>query len=188
MGRLSDARPHIVRAVELNPLWPINHGELALHYWETGQTDSALHAINRSLELDSTFSQGYWGLGFYEALNGNFEAAYDVLEHVAGNTLIDGSRAWVYLMGGDTARGIALTDSMKQWPKKDHVAIARIHAALGEDTEAFEWLERGMEYRDPMMIWLSRPTDDTDPLLRLRPDPRFQVLLRRLDFPDIEGR
>lgn len=60
---------------------------------------------------------------------------------------------------------------------KYHVALA--HAALGEHEQAFEWLEKAVEDRSPQLVQLR-----LDPRLdRLRSEPRFQDLLRRMNFP-----
>ena len=57
--------------------------------------------------------------------------------------------------------------------------IAIIHAGLGEKDQAFEWLEKAYEVRDQGMSFL-KVDPDLDPL---RSDPRFQDLLRRMNFP-----
>ena len=58
--------------------------------------------------------------------------------------------------------------------------IATAYAGFGETDEAFAWLERGYRERDPLMI-LSRVHFVFD---RLRSDPRFDDLLRRIGFPE----
>jgi tetratricopeptide (TPR) repeat protein len=57
--------------------------------------------------------------------------------------------------------------------------IACIHAALGEKDQAFEWLEKAYEVRDQGLLFLKVGPD----LDSLRSDPRFQDLLRRMNFP-----
>ncbi|GAF89119.1 unnamed protein product, partial [marine sediment metagenome] len=54
--------------------------------------------------------------------------------------------------------------------------IAGIYAALGQDDEAFEWLERAYQEREPQLAWLKvdRRWDG------VRDDPRFSELLRRI--------
>lgn len=54
--------------------------------------------------------------------------------------------------------------------------LATRYAALGEKEQAFKWLEKAYTGRDPMMALLN-----TDPAYdRLRPEPRFGDLLRRV--------
>ena len=62
------------------------------------------------------------------------------------------------------------------WPE----IIAFVYAGLGEKDRAFEWLEKGFEGRG---FWLT--TLQVNPLFDpLRSDPRFQDLLRRMNFPE----
>jgi tetratricopeptide (TPR) repeat protein len=57
--------------------------------------------------------------------------------------------------------------------------VAMIYAGLGEKDQAFKWLDTAYERRDKGMTFLK--VDATlDPL---RSDPRFQALLRRMNFP-----
>jgi hypothetical protein len=56
--------------------------------------------------------------------------------------------------------------------------IACLYVEAGEKAQALEWLEKGFEVRDPSMPYLGVPFYDS-----LRADPRFQALLRRMNFP-----
>lgn len=55
-------------------------------------------------------------------------------------------------------------------------AMIVAYAGLGDRDRAFEWLERAFEQRDGILYWL-RAVPVFDPL---RPDPRFDGLVRRL--------
>lgn len=57
--------------------------------------------------------------------------------------------------------------------------LARIYAALGKKDEALGWLETGYRERAALMVCLK--TDQR--FDELRSDPRFQDLLRRMNFP-----
>jgi len=57
--------------------------------------------------------------------------------------------------------------------------VARIYAALGKKEEALRWLETGYRARDAWMVFLKTEPQFDD----LRSDPRFQDLLRRMNFP-----
>ena len=57
--------------------------------------------------------------------------------------------------------------------------VAGVCVRLGERNCAFEWLERGFQERDDLMINLN-----VDPVFdSLRMDPHFQDLLRRVGIP-----
>jgi serine/threonine-protein kinase len=59
------------------------------------------------------------------------------------------------------------------------VLVAEACVRVGDKQCAFEWLERGFEERDDLMINLKvQPAFDT-----LRSDPQFQNLIRRVGIP-----
>ena len=58
--------------------------------------------------------------------------------------------------------------------------MAMANVGLGEDEQAISWLQQAAEERDAMLPFLN-----TWPLVDpLRADPRFQALLRRMNFPE----
>lgn len=67
--------------------------------------------------------------------------------------------------------------------KKKYVSSYRIalsYVGLGQIDQAFEWLEKAYEERDHWLVFLKEvPEFDS-----LRSDPRFQDLLRRMNFPE----
>ena len=63
---------------------------------------------------------------------------------------------------------------------KSSAMIARVYAWRGEKQQAFEWAERAYLQRDSGMTWLKVDPD----FLRLRGDPRYTALLRRMKLPD----
>jgi hypothetical protein len=57
--------------------------------------------------------------------------------------------------------------------------VARVYAGLGDKEKAFVWLEKAYAERASQLSWVKvDPTFDP-----LRSDPRFQDLLRRMNFP-----
>ena len=59
------------------------------------------------------------------------------------------------------------------------VSVALVHVGMGEKDRALDSLEKAYERRDPWMTLL-KVFPRLDPL---RSDPRFQDLLRRMNFP-----
>jgi hypothetical protein len=56
---------------------------------------------------------------------------------------------------------------------------AAIYAQWGDRANALDWLDTAMRVRDPGLLELK-----TDPLMDpLRQEPRFQAILRQLNFP-----
>jgi hypothetical protein len=56
--------------------------------------------------------------------------------------------------------------------------MARIYAELGQRDEAFKWLEKAFDNKETDLVYLKvSPIWD-----KLRDDPRFAEMLRRLGF------
>ena len=60
-------------------------------------------------------------------------------------------------------------------------SVAILYGALGEPNEAFAWLEKAYEERDPQLTYLKVRGRRFEPL---RKDPRFEQLVRRVGLPD----
>jgi tetratricopeptide (TPR) repeat protein len=56
--------------------------------------------------------------------------------------------------------------------------VSRMYVDAGEKGPALDWLEKAFEMRDPNMPYMVMPEYD-----RVRSDPRFRDLLRRLKLP-----
>ncbi|SRR6266550_2439368 len=83
---------------------------------------------------------------------------------------------------GDQARDIL--NRLKEQSQRSYVSpcdIAEVHAALGEEDQAFEWLEKAYDARsgDLRFLKVSQSFPDS-----LRSDPRFTDLLRRVGFAE----
>ena len=62
----------------------------------------------------------------------------------------------------------------------DPYVIAKVYDGLGDSDRAMEWLERSYTEHSPFVPGGIRSEFWTD---RLRSDPRFQDLLRRMKYP-----
>ena len=83
--------------------------------------------------------------------------------------------------GGQQEARIVLAD-LERRRQKAYVGgthLALVCLGLGEHEQALSWLQVAADERDGMMTFL--PTSSMfDPI---RADPRFQALLRRMNFP-----
>jgi hypothetical protein len=92
------------------------------------------------------------------------------------------SFAWVYGRAGRKHEAQRLIDELNEIARHRYVGAALFVSAylgIGDKDAALTWMERGIEEQD--QGWVSPKVDPSlDPL---RSEPRFQALMRRIDFP-----
>ena len=87
----------------------------------------------------------------------------------------------MYSLAGKKAQALKIIDQLKERSKRKYVApydIALVYIGLGDKDQAFAWLEKAYQaHTNEMSNLKADPTFDP-----LRSDPRFQNLLRRMNF------
>ena len=90
--------------------------------------------------------------------------------------------AGIYGLQGRNDEAEALIDEVKEMARHRYVSgffFAEAYAGLGQSDQAIIWLERAYEDHDQWMVFAnSYPGLD-----RLRSEPRFKALMRRMNFP-----
>jgi len=187
LTRHDDALAEIRRARELDPVsLPINSDLGWAHYFAR-QYDQAILQFRRALELDPNLAISQFALGhvylqkemFVESVAA-FQKAVSLspsdLESIAG-------LGHAYAVAGRRGEALKIVARLKQPSEHMQVpswGIATIYIGLDNKDEAFVWLEKAFVDRHPQLVYIQ-----TDPVLDpLRSDPRFQVLVRRMDFPE----
>jgi TolB-like protein/DNA-binding winged helix-turn-helix (wHTH) protein/Tfp pilus assembly protein PilF len=186
-GRFDEGIAANKRAIELDPLSPSMSVNLGWSYFKARRYDDAIAQFKKTLELAPNFFPAHMQLAWSYAVKGMHTEAIAEAEKAlayapANAPVLLGSLAWVYAVVGRRAKALELLSELNDLAAPGYaepVNLAFGYAGLGEKDLAFEWLRRGYEERSTNMIFLK-----VEPLLdSLRDDPRFQDLLRRLDFP-----
>lgn len=144
----------------------------------------AISVLSRVLETDPAYYTAGWFLGMaYEQL-GAYDEAIAVLERVklASNLVhILPHLGHAYAVANRRAEAEQVLAELLLQAANTHVspfAFVHIYTGLGKIDQAFEWLEKAYEARDPKLSYLKvHPRWD-----RLRQDARFDDLLRRLEL------
>jgi hypothetical protein len=87
-----------------------------------------------------------------------------------------------YVSSGIESAYMVLARHWASFAQKQYISpvlIALPYVYANEKDIAIQWLEKGYDHRAPLMLSLLH--SDWDPL---RSDPRFQDLLRRMNFPE----
>jgi tetratricopeptide (TPR) repeat protein len=177
MGRFDEARAQINYAGELDPVSPVNRILLGMVALQTGQTDLAIEEFRNS-GWDIGLGRAYGLKKMYpEAV-----AAYQRVESQRGRQPdVVANLAWVYGLAGRKREARKLIDELNEIARHRYVAPAlfvNAYLGLGDKETALTWMERGIEEHDQWFLLKVDPTLDP-----LRPEPRFQAALRRMNFP-----
>jgi Flp pilus assembly protein TadD len=185
-GRVEEAIAVAKRAEELDPL-SIGGARAAWVYYMARQYDQAIEHLRRVIEAQPKSAFAHSVLGEAYVQKRMYEEA--VVEFRQAISLSPGD-PWpltelgnAYAVAGKRSEALKVLAQLKQrLSRGTYVSpydIAVLCAGLGEKAQAFEWLENARSKRAEGSYWV-RVDPRLDPL---RSDPRFQDLLRRMNFP-----
>lgn len=180
--RFDEAIAEAKRTEELEPLSFVASSHLGWIYYLSGRNDEAIEQCRKILELDpSSFpARRYLGLA-YEAKGMHAEAIAEFQTGVklSGSPLMLALLGHAYAVAGKKAEALQVLKDLEQLQEQRYVSpytVAAIHAGLGDQEQAFKWLETAVETRD---IWLMNLK--VDPVFaKLRSERRFTDLLARI--------
>jgi TolB-like protein/Tfp pilus assembly protein PilF/predicted Ser/Thr protein kinase len=188
MRRHAEALAEAQRAEQLDPLSPIIRVTVASWggYLFARQYDEAIRRFLDTVSLFPDFAPAQLFLGNAYMANGMYQeaiAAYQKARSLSGASPAEvAALGRAYAKGG--IRGYYLWELQRSREESKHryvraVAFAYVFAGLGDKDQAFSYLEKAYEDRDYALNML-QVDPGFDPL---RSDPRFQDLLRRMNFP-----
>jgi tetratricopeptide (TPR) repeat protein len=170
----------IQEAERSDPLAPVICSFAVAIYLGADRIEDAVEAGKRTLQIDPNYVYFDPALADAYREKGDFEKAIALYEKAQATThLPSAGLAITYAKTGrreDARRPLdqLIEKSREQYIKAD--SIAAVYAALGEEDEAFRWLERAFDEHSAPLYGFG-----SDPAFRpLRSNPRFADLLRRL--------
>jgi len=182
VGRRAEALAELTKVQQLDYGFSAGHTESATYY-ELQDYPNLIESSRRGLLLDPNDSVQHFNLGVGYEATGKVEEAiseYQKANKISGDSRSAVALAHAYSAAGKKAEAEKILRDLER--KAKHTAaspytMATIYAGLGENDKAFEFLEKAYSEKS-----LDIPSSlKADFLLdSLRPDPRFQTILRRL--------
>ena len=182
MGRMPEALAEAKRAQELEPLSLIISAGLGEAFCTAQQYDTGIAQLKKTLEMDPNFVPALVTLGSVYTQRGMFREAISMLEKATA--LSQGQQraflGWSYARAGRKNDALkSLREFEKAGFQHEDTDLALLYAELGENDKAFASLERAYQQREYDLLSIKAlPEFDS-----LRSDPRFQDLLRSMNFP-----
>jgi tetratricopeptide (TPR) repeat protein len=181
MGRTEAGIAAARRAVVLDPLNHSSHRNLGQVLYFARQPREALKAVQAALALDPDDPADYADRGFNYYALGDLERARSSCESKVDDWGNQQCLAVTYEKLGRHADAEGMLARLKATlGEAAAYQYATIYAQWGRIPDALAALEKSKRLRDPGLEYLK-----ADPLMDpLRNEPRFQVVLRELKFPD----
>jgi len=184
-GRLGDAVSEVQRVVELDPLSGRYNACLGYLYDLSGQHDLAIEQAKCATELDPNMymprfilAMAYGHVGRYEEAIAEAQKACDLCGR---NARALGLLAWLFGVAGQRHESQTLLEELTARRRTAYVppcAMVLAYRGLGEVDQVLEWLEKGVEERDLMIV----SNIKAEPLLVEQDHPRYRALLRKMNL------
>ena len=183
-GQLDTAIAELRRAQELAPLSAIITLDVAQALYYQGRYDEALRMSMKARELDPDFPLPLFLPGqAYERKRMYAKAITEcgsAIEKYGRQPQFLATLGVAYGASGKRREAEGIVNELETSWRRHYfspVNIALVHTALGNKDRAFFWLAKGVEARDPQMIWLRvEPQFES-----IHADPRFQALFQRME-------
>jgi len=192
-GRNKEAVAEIRRAEELDPLFLTVRLNVGLVYSCGGEHDEAIEQLQSVAEQEPRYDQAPFALGmaylrkgmFPEAVS-NLQRAVDMLTYDPAEPIYLANLAYAYAAAGQRSKAMDLLRRVKEIEAEDKYVEAgrygglyHLYLALGEKDEALAWLEKAYKAKSSTLLYM-RCWPEFE---RLRADPRFADLVRRVGIP-----
>jgi DNA-binding winged helix-turn-helix (wHTH) protein/TolB-like protein/tetratricopeptide (TPR) repeat protein len=189
VGRASEALREIRTAQALDPISLIINSQLGSLLYLTRRYEEGVQQFHKTLEMDADFAVARFSLGNVYEVQGKYEDAlreYQRSQAGLGNLAeFTACVGRIQAFSGRREQALNAIDDLRGLSKVRYVQptlIALIYGALGDQDEAFRWLEQAYMERDEDLCLLK-----VDPRLDgLRGDPRFYSLLQRVGLASVD--
>ncbi len=198
-GHIQESLAEAHRALELDPYSPFVNNGLARQYYLSREYEKAAAQCLMGLQINPAYFPARIQLALAYEQTGRLPQAISELEQAAGSMAAGGGPAnssgppidvpVVHaLLGHAYAVSGRKADALKELSKLQAAAAKRyippsyfaiLWMGLGDNKQAFTWLDRGYQDRSEHMLYLG-----LEPLVDpLRADPRFVSLLKKVGLP-----
>lgn len=180
LGRHDEAVRLSELSLSLDPLNPDALQNSAYIYFLIGDLDPAERDVRRSIAVSPTFSGDHKLLGQIFLQRGQFEAALAEMQAETSQGRYTGLALAYHALGRHADSDAALERATGLLADRAPVEIAIVHAYRGERDAAFAWLEKAVAQHN---VSLGHKFRDEPKLAPLRDDPRYEHLLRKMNWP-----
>ena len=184
LGGVEPAIILIKRAIQLDPVNHVNYYNLGHHHYLSGNLTEAENAMNIFKKHYPNSGIQHYVMSRIKIAQGDLKTAVKEadLEKVPFFSLY--GRNFAYYAAGRHKEADALLAELREaYGKTDPANLADITAFRGEYDEAFEWLNKAVEIRDPVLLEILHYPSFKE----MHTDPRWKELIDRMQLPAAHG-
>ncbi len=187
LKRQDEAIAEAKMALDLDPFSLETNRMLGLVLIYASHYDAALKQQHEIINMDSSYMSGPLFLGLVYVARRQYDAALEAYNRALSldpdNPVCQACVASGYALTGESGKAREILRDLEARRTREYfpaVLVAWVTGSLGEENLTFDWLETAYGERDCLLATLG-----VFPVLfdRIRDDPRFHDLLRRLNFP-----
>jgi TolB-like protein len=183
MGRFEEAIEQMEYGIELDPLNAMYQSYLALPYLRSRRYDEAIAQFKVGISLEPNFGDALGGLRSCYHQKGMYEESLALTRKIfitEGDDDLLEALDRGYDQGGYKEAMRQVAEALAARSNRAYsLGIAKFYTYAGEKDRALDWLEIAYEERMQNLVYLN-VYPRWDPL---RNDPRFQNLIRLMNFP-----
>jgi TolB-like protein/Flp pilus assembly protein TadD len=181
LGRWDEAERLFKTALTLDPLNAQWYLFMSFPEIITGQVSEAENDLRKLLQISPTYVEGHYNVGRILLLEGQFQDALAEMQQESSDGARNTGFAMVYHALGRRADSDAALARVQSQDAQDYAFyIAETYAFRGESNQAFAWLERAYQQRDPVLYEIK-----SDPFFKtFKADPRYKAFLRKMNLPE----
>jgi TolB-like protein/Tfp pilus assembly protein PilF len=186
MGRFVEAQREDKLAQTLDPVSPVSRQELARLFYFSRQFEESLKVARTTVELEPNFPIGHMRMARAYVALGQYNEAVQEFQKFAtlggDQTLALAFLGHAYAQSGDQTNAAECLGKLQALAAAQPLASYRfaiLYTGLGARDQAIDALEKTFEERSDGLAFLK-----VEPLFDpLRSHPRFEELMRRMNFP-----
>jgi TolB-like protein/Tfp pilus assembly protein PilF len=178
-GRLDEAVAATEKALKADPLNSSYWRRLGYLQMFRGNSPAAVHALQRSLEINPEQSNTAGLLAYTFILAGQPASALSISQRATSGVFrLQGAALAEHDLGHTQEAQRQLSELISKNSVTAAYQIAEVYAWWGDEDQAFRWLDSAYAQHDAGLTFVKG-----DPLLRgLRSDPRYRALLRKMNL------
>ncbi len=186
-GRIDEGVVEIEAVLQSDPLSIVVRWWLAIMLYLARRPDRMIDEGHRMIALDPNHFLGHWVVGAACSESDEMDDAVSAFKRAhelsGGTPFTLGFLAYGLGRAGRTDDAASLLAQAEAMAKDGYVspfAIAISHVGLGNRDAAFEWWNRAIDVRDPLIV----PIKNLPIFDPVRNDPRYPPMLRRMNLAE----